>query len=237
MLSFYCHLYLERRVLHTCLVEHFTHTPKWYWFTPLLLAAACSGTKAPNATAPTATPPVSSAIAAPAPAPVPPPAAAPEVREIHLARGVALRVRLDSAVDTRRNRAGDSFTATLDRPVAGLPTGTRFRGHLIAAAASGRMKGRPVLGFTLDSFHMDGRDIPVRTSSVERVGPRHRTRNIAFIGGGAGLGAAIGALAGGGKGAAIGGLAGAGAGTAGAAATGKEELTVGAETPFVFTVR
>jgi hypothetical protein len=72
---------------------------------------------------------------------------------------------------------------------------------------------------------------------VERVGPAHKKRNAFLIGGGAGLGAAIGAIAGGGKGAAIGGLAGAGAGTAGAAATGKEELAIPAESALVFTMR
>ena len=55
------------------------------------------------------------------------------------------------------------------------------------------------------------------------------SNNIAVIGGGSGLGAVIGALAGGGKGALIGAGAGAAAGTAGAAATGKREVGVAAE--------
>ncbi len=227
---------------------------KWLWVAPLVIAAGCSKTTPPAQTA--AVPATSAPITAPA-APITSPtpgqaplasAPTPEGREVvsapamRIPQGVTLRVRLDSAVDTRRNRPGDGFTATLDRPVivqgaTVIPAGTRFRGHLTAAAASGRLKGRPVLGLTLDSFHLQGREVRVRTSSVERVGPRHKTRNAIFIGGGAGLGAAIGALAGGGKGAAIGGLAGAGAGTAGAAATGKEELSLGAETQLVFTTR
>ena len=151
-------------------------------------------------------------------------------------------MRLNEPLDTRRNRTGDTFTATLNRSVivngaTVIPAGALFRGHLTAAAASGRMEGRPVLGLTLDSFKVQGREYRVRTSSVERVGPRHRKRNAMFIGGGAGLGAALGAIAGGGKGAAIGAVAGGGAGTAGAAATGKEQLTLGAETPLVFTTR
>src|SRR5258707_12204727 len=49
-------------------------------------------------------------------------------------------------------------------------------------------------------------------------------RTATMVGGGAGLGAIIGGLAGGGKGAAIGALAGAGAGTAGTAQTRKKGI-------------
>jgi hypothetical protein len=152
-----------------------------------------------------------------------------------------VRVRLDHAVSTRTHKAGDHFTATLSRAtrVHGqtLPAGTRFRGHLTAADDSGRLTGRAVLGLTLDSYTSNGKQYPIRTSSVRRVSEDHKTRNTVAAGGGAGLGAAVGAIAGGGKGAAIGALAGAGAGTAGAYATGKRELTLPAETPLLFSVR
>jgi len=55
-----------------------------------------------------------------------------------------------------------------------------------------------------------------------------------MVGGGAGLGALIGGLAGGGKGAAIGALAGAGAGTAGTAFTGNKDVVLPAETALSF---
>jgi len=225
----------------------------WPLIAPLLFAAACSKPTTPTvAQIPQAQPPVASPAVAAQPAGNPEPVAAPPepvaaapapVREeVTVPSGTALHLRLDSGVDTRRNHAGDAFTATLARPVTmpgetAIPAGTRFRGHLTESAASGRLEGRPVLALTLDSFRLDGREYPVRTSSVERLGPPHKKRNTFLIGGGAGLGAVIGAIAGGGKGAAIGGLAGAGAGTAGAAATGKEELAIPAESALVFTMR
>lgn len=152
-----------------------------------------------------------------------------------------VRVRLDHSVSTKQHNAGDRFTATLYRAAkvngVNLPLGTRFRGHLVEADSSGRLTGRATLRLTLDSFTINGKEHRIRTTSIRRVSADHKKRNAVAIGGTAGLGAALGAIAGGGKGAAIGAAAGAGAGTAGAYATGKRELTLPAETPLVFTVR
>jgi hypothetical protein len=70
-----------------------------------------------------------------------------------------------------------------------------------------------------------------------RISGRHRRRNIALIGGGSGVGALIGGLAGGGTGALIGGGAGAAAGTAGAVVTGKKQTGLPAESLVVFHLR
>ena len=184
---------------------------------------------------------------APVPQQAPPPpeqasqpeSAAPQQAEIAIPGGTAIHVRLNQTLDTRRNRAGDRFTASLAEPVMErgrvlVPRGTIFRGHVTSSKASGRMKGRAELGLTLDSFEINGARHPVVTSRTGRVGARHKKRNLVLIGGGSGLGALIGGLAGGGKGALIGAGAGAGAGTAGAAASGKKEVTLPAETLLTF---
>ena len=154
--------------------------------------------------------------------------------------GTPLHVRVDESIDTRRNRAGDGFTATLAQPwIDGqvlVPAGTAFAGHVTNAKASGRMKGRAQIGLALDTFLLNGRQYRISTT-VDRVCASHKKRNGWLIGGAAGLGAAIGAIAGGGKGALIGAGAGAGAGTAGAAITGKKEVGIIAETPLRFTLR
>ena len=159
--------------------------------------------------------------------------------EIAIPRGARLQVRMDEELNTRRNRAGDNFRATLDAPVVVegetvLPAGTVFTGHVTEADESGRLSGRAVLGLTLDAFHREGSEYRIQTDRVVRESQAHKKRNIEFIAGGSGLGAAIGALAGGGKGAGIGALAGAGAGTAGAAATGKLGVGLPAESRVTF---
>jgi hypothetical protein len=102
------------------------------------------------------------------------------------------------------------------------------------AAPLGRFKGGAKLGVTLDSITIGGKRYNVKTSAVARSAQGKGKRSGVLIGGGAGLGALVGGLAGGGKGAAIGALAGAGAGTAGAAFTGNKDIVIPAESALSF---
>jgi len=225
---------------------------KWICIAPLVIIAGCSkGNVATSPSGPVgyAQPAAGAPVTGSNPEPVapgtPPPVdtfSASASSNAVIPSGTPLHVRVDETIDTRRNRPGDGFTATLSEPVEFggrvlVPAGTEFRGHVTTASASGRMKGRAQLGLALDGFRLNGRDYRVTTTSVERVSASHKKRNGWLIGGGAGLGAAIGAIAGGGKGALIGAGAGAGAGTAGAAITGKKEVGIVAETPLRFTLR
>jgi hypothetical protein len=90
------------------------------------------------------------------------------------------------------------------------------------------------LRLALRSVEVGGKTYEIETSAVSRIGANHNKRNLELIGGGTGVGALIGGIAGGGKGALIGAAAGAGAGTATAAVTGKKEIVIPAETPLRF---
>jgi hypothetical protein len=98
----------------------------------------------------------------------------------------------------------------------------------------GRFKGAASLQIKLTSINVNGTDHPIETSSVIRAAKGKGKRTATMIGGGAGVGAIIGGLAGGGKGAAIGALAGAGAGTAGTAFTGNKDVVLPAESAVSF---
>lgn len=166
----------------------------------------------------------------------------PPVETYYIPPGTLLRVRLDRTVDTKHDRAGERFTATLNTAVVvdgreAIPRGTLFTGHLTYAAHSGRLKGRAVIGLTLDSFTLENEVYRIDTGSDVRRSKRHRKRNFLFIGSGAAGGAAIGAIAGGGAGALIGAGAGAAAGVTTAFFTGRKNITIPAETLLTFRLR
>jgi hypothetical protein len=161
------------------------------------------------------------------------------VQELTIPQGTNFRVRLLEAIDTRRNRAGDPFTAALDEPLVDgdrvvIPKGTNFNGHVVASKSSGRFKGRALLELKLDSFTMDGQTYEIQSSNSSRVSAGHKKHHLLWIGGGSGGGAAIGAIAAGGTGALIGAGAGAVAGTVGSAITGKRQVSLPAETSLRF---
>lgn len=155
--------------------------------------------------------------------------------------GASLRVRLDETSATKFDRRGERFTASLIDPVVVddrivLPAGTRFDGHLTQSKLSGRMRGRAVI-VRLDSFDLNGRQYAIETDSIERVSRSHKKHNLEMIGGGAGTGAAVGAVAGGGAGALVGVAAGAGAGTVGAFVKERKQERIPAETAMTFSLR
>lgn len=157
-------------------------------------------------------------------------------------QGTSFRVRLQETLDTERNRAGDHFTAVLDEPLVSgdrviVPKGTIFRGHITQSHPSGRFKGNAVMALKLDSFTIDGRGFDIHSSGYSRASAGHKKHAFSWIGGGAGGGAMIGAIAGGGAGALIGAGAGAAAGTVGSAVTGKREIKLLVETPIRFTLQ
>lgn len=153
--------------------------------------------------------------------------------------GTALRVRLGQTLASDQNSPGDRFEASVVDPVTVdgkrvISEGARVEGIVVSARESGNLKGVARLRLALDSVEVNGKKYDVRSTGVARYGRNHKKHNWEYIGGGAGGGALIGALAGGGKGALIGAPVGAGAGLAVAAITGKRDIRIPAETILVF---
>jgi hypothetical protein len=160
-------------------------------------------------------------------------------KPITVPEGTDLTVVLDQSISTAENRSGDTFRASLASPVVidgktVIPKDAEVSGHIVEAEPSGRLKGVAHLVLTLNSVEVGGKSYYLATEDEGRTGKNHNKRNEILIGGGAGLGALLGGIAGGGAGALIGGAVGGGAGTAGAAYTGKKDIRVPAETALTF---
>ncbi len=158
---------------------------------------------------------------------------------ITLAAGTSIPVTLDEAISSGQQRSGDSFEGSVSAPVVVngktvIPKGARAKGRVIEARGSGHLQTVAHLELALESVEVDGKFYSVETGRLNFSGSNHNKRNLTLIGGGTGVGALIGGLAGGGKGALIGGAVGAGAGTATAAATGKKDITLAPETLLTF---
>lgn len=148
--------------------------------------------------------------------------------------GTSITVRLQDSVSSRYAVPGQRFEAVLDQPIVVdehvvVPAGAPVTGHVTSAQRSGRLRHPGELGVTLDSVTVDKRELALRTSNIVVRGGSHKKRNLAWIGGGTGGGALIGALAAGGKGALIGSGIGAAAGTTTAFFTGKKDVGFSAE--------
>src|SRR5258707_3919795 len=126
----------------------------------------------------------------------PDPMTVPERTPIH--------ITLDQAVASDQNIPGDHFSATVAEPVdvngkTVIPQGAHVEGLVVDSRKSGHLMGRAQLRLVLDAVQVDGKSYDLRTTAGLRTGRDHKKRNFAWIAGGAGGGALIGAVAGGGE--------------------------------------
>jgi hypothetical protein len=184
-------------------------------------------------------PPKEAARTEPAPPPQPPP---PISRTVSVATGTSLPVRLADALDSATTQTGQIIHGTLaadiiaDNMVA-IPRGTSVTGRVVDAKDATHFSGSSLLSIEVTQIELKGQPVAVSTSAFSQQG-KGRGKNTAMkTGGGAALGAIIGALAGGGKGAAIGAASGGGLGAGANAITRGEQVKIPAETLINFKLQ
>jgi hypothetical protein len=156
--------------------------------------------------------------------------------------GTELDVRLITGLNSEVNKTGDAFDGTIETPVmvgekTAIPKGAEVTGRVTSAVPSGRLKQRAELWVKLSSIKLGGKTYEISTTTTGHKEGTKATRDLIFIGGGAGAGAAIGGIAGRGKGAGIGAAVGAAAGTAGAMVTGHRDIKFPPETVLRFRLQ
>ena len=168
--------------------------------------------------------PAAPAVVPPAPVVAPPPPPPPP-RPIVVPTGTVLTVRLVQSLSSKTSQAGGTFSATMANPITVegntvIPRGSKVYGIVRDAKKAGKFKGGATLSLGLTSIVVNGDHYNIATDDASQETKGKGKRTAGLMVGGAGGGAAIGALAGGGKGAAIGALAGVTAGAIGAGASG-----------------
>ncbi|MFZ0417535.1 MAG: hypothetical protein WAM04_05490 [Candidatus Sulfotelmatobacter sp.] len=167
---------------------------------------------------------------------------AKSVPSLTIPAGTRISIRTIDAIDSTKNRVGDSFQASLEEPlwVDGnmvVPKGADVYGRLDESKETGTFAGRSQLKLQLTGIVVNGQTLPLVTGEY-KVSGKSKGESTAkrTIGGGA-IGSIIGALAGGGKGAAIGAGTGAGVGAGSEIITKGDQVKIPSETLLDFTLQ
>jgi hypothetical protein len=172
-------------------------------------------------------------------------------QQLSIPEGTVIELRMDTSLSSATSRVNDAFKATvftgvfLDGRVA-IPADSIVTGRVTTVQPAERSSQSGLIGVEFNQLSIRGRAYPIlgtltSLDAAERKqiideesrvsGASSTNRTILFIGGGAGAGAAVGAIAGGKRGAGIGALTGGGLGVLGVLLSrGSEaEVPVGAE--------
>ena len=166
---------------------------------------------------------------------------APAVATQTVPAGTSLTVVMSDEVSTKTSKEGDTFHAALAEPwiVDGrvvAERGDKAVGRVEEVVNPGRVKGRAQLKLVLTELSMGDRRYKIKTEPFVAIAVDNKERDAAIIAGGAGVGAAIGAITGGKKGAAIGAILGGGGGTATVLATPGQSMKIEPETKVNFVL-
>lgn len=188
---------------------------------------------APAAQAPPANPPDASQSAQ---TQAPPP---PQPVDAVFPEGTTVEIQTIDPIDSKTAQAGDEFQATLAQPLTWnsrviAPAGANVYLRLVQAQTSGQYKGTSELQLELARLELNGAQYQMHSTTYTVAGGSRGKDTAKTVGGGAIVGAIIGAIAGGGKGAVIGGAAGAGAGGVYQGVTKAKQVRIPAETKLDF---
>lgn len=170
------------------------------------------------------------------------------MQSIVIPQGTQISVRTDETIDSTKDALGRQYAAKIQQDVVdstgavGIPAGTEAKLQVVdMGQGNGNQSNTSSKNLALDLYSviLNGREYRVDSSSVSEKGSAGygmNKRTAEYTGGGAGLGALMGAVFGGGKGAGIGTLAGGALGAVTQYMTRGKQVTVPAESVLSFQV-
>jgi BON domain len=175
----------------------------------------------------------------PQPQPAPAPAPQPQPADVAIPSGTTITIEMIDGIDSAVNHTGEVFHASLDRPLmvdnnVVVPRGADVYVQLTDVSSAGRLRGKNELHLQLIKMDFEGRSYSLVSGTYEASGSSRSKDSGKKIGGGAVVGAILGAIAGGGKGAAIGATIGGGGGAIYQGAKGGKSLKIAPETKLDF---
>jgi hypothetical protein len=201
-------------------------------------------TPAPAVAPPTARTPAPAVSAAPAKRALDqaPARTAPSLpKTVQVPAGTEVTVLLIDSISTGKNEPGDQFMASIADPIVVdgqtvIGRGAKVMGRIVDAESAGRVKGKANMRIVLTGILNGGQTYPIVTRPFIAEAEATKGRDAGIIGGAAGIGAAIGAIAGGKGGAGKGAVIGGAAGTGTVLATKGKEVEFDSETKLKFTL-
>lgn len=159
-----------------------------------------------------------------------------------VAADTKIYVRLIDPIDSKKDHVGQTFRASLDRPLYAV-NGTLFATQgtdclvvLVDQQQAGHFTGQTQLSVALQLMIIGNQTVDLASTLQREASASQGTRSAETIGGATALGAVIGALAGGGAGAGIGAGSGVAAGTLTRVVLSGPRVSIPAETRLQFAL-
>lgn len=173
------------------------------------------------------------------PVQAPPPPPQPTFRNVTVAAGSTIPVRMTQTLDSATTQPDSAFSGVVasDIVVDGLvaiPAGSNISGHVDAVQEAAHFKGSSLLTISLTGINRRGEHLDVASEPYSVKGKGRGTNTAEKAGGGAAVGAILGGIFGGGKGAAIGAATGGGLGAGSQAITRGQQVQIESESVVRF---
>jgi hypothetical protein len=158
---------------------------------------------------------------------------------VTIPNGALIRIRINQSLDSGRTLPGTKFDGiVVNDVVAGgavaIPRGAAVQGTVVDAKKSGALSGRGELSLQLTQVTLGGNSYPIASDVWAQNGADKTTDTVNRTAITGGIGALLGAAAGGGEGAAIGAGVGGVLGLGSSAASGRGQVYVPAEGLLTF---